>query len=162
MSHSIKKAVGEERCSRMPVNLKNAGKFIKQNEAIKSLEAYFVDARIPDPTAKEIIFGHTFGLNKVRKLLDNIDEYNNKVDQEEKEIKGIRIYYGYGLRHDPEFGLEPKDGPFRDVFLMPVLASGEDLYGVYRLVEEDLILSESRPCPNQCGLTISSTDLVIK
>lgn len=138
-------------CLQMQTNLINAGKFMTELEATDSLLAYFHDPTTPDPNLKSHIYGHTFGLNKLRQFLFNIDLYNSNIEDDEERLYGVRIYYGISKRSDPDFPLDPPNGDFRDVFFMPVLKDGRDLYTIKTLTDPGLILGNSRPCPNQCS-----------
>ncbi|WP_131539147.1 hypothetical protein [Pedobacter nototheniae] len=161
MSNSIEEKLNVTACDRMAVNLENAGNFISSGTAEAYLKEYFQTERIPDPSDEGLIYGHTFGLNKLKTLLANIDKYNDTAAQNE-DIKGIRIYYAYSQRNDADFPLDPKDGCFKDLFILPVKCDGTDFYDVKDEVSlndksargEEFILGESRPCPNQCGLTL--------
>lgn len=149
-------------CDDMKVNLENAGNFISPKEAEASLNRYFIEAGITDIHDTKLIYGHTFGINKLTELLANIDKHNGMVSTNDEKIKAVRIYYGNSQRHDNDFELNPKDGFFNDLFIMPVLSTGRDLFNVHALREENIILGESRPCPNQCGLTLLEAEKVIK
>lgn len=138
-------------CEQFPVDLINAGEFISESEAHASLEKYFKEPGVPSPTDPDHIYGHTFGLNKIRQLMNKIDVYN-KSAEEEKQVHGIRIYYGKCRRRDPKYS---QKGELRDVFLMPVIKDGSDLYKVDRFFDGEFIVGEGRPCPNQCGKKIN-------
>ncbi|MCZ4245107.1 hypothetical protein [Pedobacter punctiformis] len=145
-------------CTDMGNDLENAGKFIKASEAKASLLSYFSEPGTLSPDDPNHIYGYTYGINKLRTLLSNIDQYNKGQAGTDSEIKAIRIYHGMSVRHDANFPLNPPDGCFKDLFIIAVRAKGDDFYDVNRLDEEEVILSESRPCPNQCGLTIYEID----
>jgi hypothetical protein len=138
-------------CLQMSVNLINAGEFITDIAARRSLNSYFKEPGVPDPEDKSHIYGHTFGLNKFREMLEKIDKHNSEIKDDDLRIHGVRVYYGKSKRNDPDFVLDPPDGEFRDVFFMPVLKSGKDLYTIHKLRDGGIILGSSRPCPNQCG-----------
>lgn len=151
-THKKQKALTEsELCLNMPTNLVNAGKFVIEQEARDSLQAYFWENGVPSPTDPNHIYGHTFGLNKLREFLYKIDIYNSTKSNPNDQIFGVRIYYGKCVRHDPDFPLDPPTGLFRDVFFMPVLKDGRDLYTIRTVTDPGLILAASRPCPNQCS-----------
>lgn len=135
-------------CVQMQVNLPNAGEFIKVDEAVASLKRYFALPTTPSPDDPDHVYGHTFGLNKIRKLLFDIDLYNTELKPGEKKISGLRIYYGVSERHDPDF---PVNGPCADLIFMPVKEDGVDIYTIHSLSGGEEVLSNSRPCPNQCG-----------
>jgi hypothetical protein len=137
-------------CVDMKNNLINAGAFIQVEDAAKSLLAYLNFPGTPARDDPKHIYGHIFGLNTLRTLLNNIDLFN-KDAPEDKVITGIRVYYGISERYDADFPLNPPHGKFRDLIFMPVVPSGKDLYPIDpELVDPQLILSESRPCPTQC------------
>lgn len=141
------------------VNLINAGAFITEAQAHASLKSYFNEPGVLPPDDKAHIYGHVYGLNKFRELIGNIDKYNAEHVNDDEKIFGIRAYYGKCERHDPDFPLNPPDAPCRDVFFMPVLKNGSDLFslnGPKTMIKsivpgDELILGEARPCPNQCG-----------
>jgi hypothetical protein len=139
----------QELCTKMPINLINAGEFINAAAAKESLLAYSMEPNVQPLNDPNHIFGHTFGIQKLREFLLKMDLYNaGEIDDEDK-IYGVRIYYGKSKRSDPDFPLP--DEALRDVFIMPVKKNGEDLYRVVPLLAENMILSGSRPCPNQCS-----------
>ncbi len=140
-------------CNAMGVNLLNAGKFITEPQAKASLNAYFQEPGVPPRTDKSHIFGHTFGLNTLKRLFADIESYNLDQENEKDMIKGIRVYYGKCVRNDPDFPVLPKDQKYRDVFFMPVLANGDDIYKVNKLLGKNMIVGGSRPCPNECKQT---------
>lgn len=141
-------------CGNMKVNLINAGKFIELGDAIKSLQAYFNAPGTPPRTDPAHIYGHTFGLNNLRSLLFQIDQYNGNLSAGKLPINGVRIYYGIDKRDDSSFPLNPPTGMFRDLIFMPVLEDGNDLYPVDPGFENTVgILGNGRPCPNQCSFT---------
>lgn len=137
-------------CGDMSKKLCTAGKFIEQGEAAIRLSAYF-KASGTSPKDPHNIFGHTFGLNNIRTMLYNIDQYNANPPAGAKLVKGIRVYLGYSRRDDPDFPMNPVDGSFNDLIFMPVLEDGNDYLQIYELTGTDVILSGSRPCPNECG-----------
>jgi len=140
--------IGE--CADMKNNLINAGAFITVDDAAKSLLAYLNFPGTPPRDDPKHIYGHIFGLNTLRTLLNNIDLFNEDAPAE-KVITGVRVYYGVSERHDANFPLNPPHGKFRDLIFMPVKPSGEDLYPIDpHMVDPQLIMSESRPCPTQC------------
>lgn len=139
-------------CDNMKVNLGTAGAFLNEEAARASLQCYFEQPGVPAPDDPDHIYGHTFGLDTMKEFISNIDTYNSNISNETDRINAIRVYYGMSQRHDPDFPLNPKDGYFKDVFFMPVLATGEDLYKIHHLLPAVPVLGESRPCPNQCGL----------
>lgn len=138
-------------CNEMSMNLVNAGKFIGKAAAIDSIDQYFANSG-RGPQEEGHIYGFTYGLNSVRKLLLKIDMINANVTDPKDRIDGLRFYKGFSKRNDPDFRLEP-NVQYEDIFIMPILSDGKDYYTVHRIVDEEIILSESRPCPNQCGLT---------
>lgn len=143
--------MNQDQCLKMPDNLINAGKFLGVGAATASLQEYFREPGVPPSTDEDHIYGHTFGLSKLREFLYKIDIYNaSKVDDNER-IYGFRVYYGKCKRDDPDFPMDPIDDLYRDVFFMPVVKSGEDLYKLHPLIDPELILGSSRPCPNQCS-----------
>lgn len=142
-----------ELCRKVTVDLINAGEFISIREASDSLNQHL--APIPNPKDPNYIYGFTFGLNKFRQFIYQIDMYNSGQVREDAKIYGIRIYYGKCKRKDPEYGTDS----YPDLILMPVLKDGSDLY---KISDDDFldvpvnILSQSRPCPNQCAfITLS-------
>lgn len=157
MTQNSKNAQGNPQavapCSDMKVNLINAGKFIEIEDAVESLQAYFDIPGTPAPDDPTHVYGHTFGLNKFRALLTNMDHFNENLEPGQPPIDGIRIYYGNDKRDDPDFRMNPPDGLFRDLIFIPVLEDGTDLFPIDQLTNPELILSSGRPCPNQCGLT---------
>ncbi len=100
-------------------------------------------------------FGFTFGLDTLKKFMDDIDKHNNKstVPANEK-IEGVRIYYGKTIRENPNLP-EQKGVMLPDLIFVPVMPNGKDYYTKVlpeKLNDDDMILGESRPCPNQCKL----------
>lgn len=151
-THKKQKALTEsELCLNMPVNLVNAGAFVDEQHARGSLQAYFEESGVSTPDDPNHIYGHTFGLNRFRELLYKIDIYNSTKSNPNDQIFGVRIYYGKCVRNDHDFPLNPPNGLFRDVFFMPVLKDGRDLYTIRPATDPGLILAVSRPCPNQCS-----------
>jgi hypothetical protein len=141
-------------CSLMPADLLNAGRFITPDEATLSLRDYLNEPGTPPADAPGHIYGHTFGLQKLRELMLNIDVYNSQQVSDDTRVQGVRMYYGKSARRDPAFPLSPPGVKVRDVFMMPVLKDGNDLFKLNPVAgDADLILGESRPCPNQCGFT---------
>jgi hypothetical protein len=139
-------------CAQMGDDLINAGTFVGLSTAVASLQAYLDAPGTPTLGDPGHIFGHTFGLNNLRTLLFNIDLYNSEKVDDEPLIKGIRVYYGIDKRNDASFPMNPPNGMFRDLIFMPVVADGSDLFPIIRgIVDPQLILSGSRPCPNECG-----------
>ena len=136
-------------CEKMSVNLANAGEFITLENAAISLGNYLSDPTTPAKNDPNHIFGHVFGINSLKKVLLDIDIFNAKQKQDKPKIAAIKFYYGISERHDQDFPLKPKDGAFRDLILIPVLDSGKDFHNIG--ITEDIVLSGSRPCPNQCG-----------
>ncbi|MCD8739834.1 hypothetical protein LT679_04405 [Mucilaginibacter roseus] len=135
-------------CQQMKVNLCNAGEFITVKNAADSLTRYFKLPTTPPHDDPKHVYGHTFGLNKIRRMLFDIDLYNAGLTVSEPRIAGIRVYYGFSERHDPDF---PLNEACADLLFMPVLDNGVDIYNIHLLTGTEQILSASRPCPNQCG-----------
>ncbi|MES2651069.1 MAG: hypothetical protein V4663_04980 [Bacteroidota bacterium] len=141
---------GSIECDRMKINLPNAGEFITVQNAAISLGKYINHPTTPARNDDAHIFGHVFGINSLKKVLLDIDIFNSKQGATDPKIAAIKFYYGISKRNDVDFPLKPIDGEFRDLILMPVLDTGKDVHTVLRFVD-DLVLSGSRPCPNQCG-----------
>ncbi len=142
-------------CVQMPVNLCDAGEIINIDDAAKSLQRYFaLPGTLPQHDPKHV-YGHTFGLNRIRQMLFDIDVHNTKLQPGEKKIAGLRIYYGVSERHDSDF---PVVGFCPDLIFMPVMEDGVDLYTIHSLSGNETVLSGSRPCPNQCGTPLMFID----
>ena len=141
-------------CLRMPDDLCNAGKFIIVDDAAKSLKAYLDLPCTPSANDPKHVYGHTFGLNSIRKMLYDIDVYNAAVAPGDKRIAGLRVYYGLSVRNDVNFPLDPPDIMRPDLIFMPVKDDGVDLYTINSISGTETVLSGSRPCPNQCGVPL--------
>ncbi|KIA96212.1 hypothetical protein OC25_03790 [Pedobacter kyungheensis] len=137
-------------CEKMKVNLANAGEFITVANAAISLEKYLGDPQTPARNESSHIFGHVFGINSLKKVLMDIDIFNARQGEKDPKIAAIKCYYGISKRNDCDFPLKPADGEFRDLILMPVLDTGVDFHKILG-IDDDEVLSGSRPCPNQCG-----------
>lgn len=89
--------------------------------------------------------GHLFDLDKWTQFVDNIAKYNGQAGlPNDARVAYVRVYYSRSSRggHTNE----------KDLVIVPVMASGVDLYEVSgKVFSEDNILSESTPCPNLCG-----------
>jgi|GEM_PF-1509285 len=133
-------------------NLNAAGAFITDVEAHNRVEAYLNEPGVPHRDDPNHVFGHVFGLDKIRSLFHNIDRYNAQ-DLTKNPIVAIRIYHAKGERNDPDFQVPPKGVQARDLVLVPVLKNGHDLFdGINTLSDPtNLILAESRPCPTLCN-----------
>ncbi len=155
MKNQLKKAEPpyvDVKCIKITKNLSDAGKFYKVADAKSSLQCYLDQPDTPSSDDPKHIFAHVFGINNIRELLYRMDLYNEQVtrDKTGKKIKGVRMYHGLDCRTDSDFGL-PHDKLFRDLIIMPVLENGHDLYPMLdKLIDNDIILSGSRPCPPQC------------
>ncbi len=139
-------------CQNAKIDLVNAGDIINVEEARLSVLNYLQDAPMA-PDDKRHIYGYTFGLNKLKEFYNKIESYNNDPKNDLK-IEGVRIYHGKSIREKPSLPLI-EGILYKDVVLMPIVEGGDDLYKILPPFKdkngEEIILGESRPCPNQCG-----------
>ncbi len=115
------------------------GEMISPDTAGAFLEDFLESISNPSQAA----YGHVFGLDKMQDLMSFIVSYNASKDPDDK-IAGIRAY------NCLDEGRETDDK--RDIFLMPVLKNGDDLYNLNNLPLDDNggILGKPAPCPNYC------------
>lgn len=115
-----------------PVN----GRFITASEA---------RANCKKPIFLGKVKAHLFDLDKFKEFVNKIAQYNGQAGlPNEERVAYVRMYYSRSSRggHANE----------KDLVIVPVMASGVDLYKVAgKLFSDDNILSESTPCPNLCG-----------
>lgn len=131
-------------CDTYPEDLINAGNPITEERARESI-AYYL-AGTTGPNDPEHVFGFEYGLNTLRAFMEKIEDYNKSATE---KIVAVRIYHGVSIR--------PNDitkTPRRDEILIPVLESGNDLYKVTPIIGPPIIVGDTRPCPNQCKLTL--------
>lgn len=130
-------------CSRPVPGLIDTGDIIEAKDASVMIGEYL---RLPDTQRQnpdELIFGFSFGLNKIYELLRRIEHYN---DTASEKIVALRVYNAMSVRPG-------HTEPLPDRCIVPVLESGDDVYKVVPLFGDPLIIGGSRPCPNQCGFT---------
>jgi hypothetical protein len=134
-------------CDIVTTNVADFGAFFDGPGAKARLDAYFSETG-KDPHDPELIFGQILGLNTLKTLIAKIDDYNNEKDPADK-IGGIRVYNAMSIR---SFLPPPHNKDLlEDIIVMPVLASGKDLYTIVDLIDPKMALSNGMPCPNQCG-----------
>ena len=130
------------------------GVFLKYSKAKKYLDDFLnEDAQ---PTTSDEIYGFTFGLKKIKDLMGKIERHND--DENNIPIHGLKFYYAKSVRKN-----NPKKN--RDLIVVPTNINNDDLWPIHvrHLKESDLklsteqlngddeiVLCESRPCPNQC------------
>ena len=139
-------------CITSKVNLNNAGEFIKKETAVAYLGDYLASIGRDSHKDPDHVFGFLYGLDKVLEFCGKIAKYNQTADGDQR-IVAVRIYHAISTRVIAG-SVPPERSPLlRDAIIVPVLATGEDLYKIMPLFgDEDIILAESRPCPNQCGV----------
>ncbi len=133
------------------------GKEIDLADAKKYIRKFVNDeiARTGKPEI-ELVVGHLMDLSLMKKFITHIEGLNSKGNH----IDGVRIYYA--KRPDLTTGTD-----VYDIVLVPVLMDGNDYYHVYdrptslasattmastsTTTAGSGILSDTRPCPNQCG-----------
>ena len=130
-------------CDTYPQDLINAGNHITEARARESI-GYYLSAST-GPNDPEHIFGFEYGLNTLRTFMEKIEAYNKNATE---KIVAVRIYHGVSIRPN-----DASKKPRRDEILMPVLESGNDLYKVAPIFPNDIIVGDTRPCPNQCKFT---------
>jgi hypothetical protein len=142
-----------------PVDITQRGTFINASAAKSNLEEYFKDHGKAQPKHddKDHVFGHVFGLAKIKELISKIDQHNLAETDESHRIHGVRIY-------------RSKTGPTNDLLIVPVTKDSNDYpASVHESSKpparaaassaqaaaapegDDMILSGARPCPNQCS-----------
>jgi len=131
-------------CETYPQDLINAGNPISEERARESIGYYL--AATTGPNDPEHIFGFEYGLNTLRTFMGQIDDYNKNAGE---KIVAVRIYHAVSIRPN-----DASKTPKRDEILIPVLESGNDLYKVAPIVGPPIIVGDTRPCPNQCKLTL--------
>jgi hypothetical protein len=125
----------------------NTGTFISASTAKANLGKYFKDegkAQLSQDHPDHV-FGHVFGLAKVKDLVAKIDQHNLSEPDVNKHIKGLRIYHS-------------KTKTKNDVMIVPVTKDGKDhpdqIHGgtapKTRTKAKPMILSDASPCPNVC------------
>lgn len=128
------------------------GTFISATQAASYLLAFFNDNGL-NPNDPTVVSGHILGLDKIRQLLQKIDDYN--AANPALPIDGVRTYQARSVQN-----INGSPQTVDDIFLMPILSDGTDLYPVYPETtaakvtatgDDGVILGNSRPCPNLCG-----------
>src|SRR2546421_5926189 len=96
-------------------DITNTGKFINAKAAKTNLEKYLsgTGSIQLDRYHSDHVFGHVFGLAKVKELVAKIDQHNLGEPDANKHIKGLRIYHS-------------KTKSTRDVMIVPVTKEGHD------------------------------------
>jgi hypothetical protein len=132
----------------MANDITNTGTFISSTAAKANLKKYFKDEGKPQLSQDhpDHVFGHVFGLAKIKDLVSRIDQHNLSEPDAEKHIKGLRIY-------------RSKTKSKTDVMIVPLTKDGKDhpqqIHGGSESKKQGkfkpMILSGSGPCPNQCG-----------
>lgn len=139
-------------CITSVVNLNNAGEFIKKETAQIYLGTYLESIGHDSDTDPDHVFGFLYGLDKVLEFFGKIAKYNQTADGDQK-IVAVRIYHAISTRVIAGSNPPKRSSLLRDAIIVPVLGTGEDLYKIMPFLgDEDIILAESRPCPNQCGV----------
>ncbi len=128
-------------------DITNTGKFINAKAAKTNLDKYFKDEGTKQlhKDDSDHVFGHVFGLAKVKELVAKIDQHNLSESDVNKHIKGLRIYHS-------------KTKSTRDVMIVPVTKEGHDHpdtvhHGPASKTQpkfKPMILSDAMPCPNNC------------
>ncbi|MDJ1499854.1 hypothetical protein [Xanthocytophaga agilis] len=128
------------------------GTFISPTQAASYLLAFFNDNGL-NPDDPTVVSGHILGLTKIKEFLQKIEDYN--AANPALPIDGVRTYQARSVQMI-NGGPQTVD----DIFLIPILTDGTDLYPVYPGTTaaradttdgNDGILGNSRPCPNLCG-----------
>lgn len=130
-------------CQPMIPDQHNKGKRVGRTDAKKILNDYLSSVQNPDDPNH--VYGHLFGLNRLRELLFEIDKHNTDTTNPDDQITAIRIYRGLSAR--------TQGGPLvSDLVIAPVKRNGFDYpKGLPEPVTEPLVfLVESGPCPNVC------------
>ncbi len=140
----------------MATDITHAGTFIDATAAKANLAAYFSDEGKPQPKHDhpDHVFGHVFGLAKIKELMARIDQHNLHEPDSSKHINGLRIYHS-------------KTHGKKDILVVPVTRDGHDYPEPVHHSSSDkskgahpkaksalgpaLILSDGRPCPNLCN-----------
>ncbi|PWL30231.1 hypothetical protein [uncultured Roseivirga sp.] len=138
------------------------GKWVSDSLAKYSL-ARFKRKRGLFYNVRKRAYGHFFGIDKVRALIDTMDSLNEDIEIDSLKLVGIRVY-----RSRNEYSR--KGDKYDDVFLVPVRANKRNFYDSldpdldtknYPFASIDwedfdfqsdssLILNTSAPCPNNC------------
>jgi hypothetical protein len=98
----------------------------------------------------QVIYGFTFGMkafNEFTKQLAVLDQ------QSGNKMMGVRVYLSLKTKK-----MKSDTQVYHDAFLVPLNAKGNDIYDIDRckygnknaLVNGDVVLNTSVPCPNQC------------
>jgi hypothetical protein len=103
---------------------------------------------LTDPKGQDHNYGYLFGLTKVTDLMTLITGYNSK--KPAIPIEGVRVYIGRQNPIKAGDPMPPREKIMDTLFLMPVLANGNDLYKVHQLADVNMILGDPRPCPTLC------------
>ncbi len=130
----------------------NIGAFLSSDQAEVNLVAFLTHYNL-SPADPNMVCGHVLGLTKIYEFLKNIEDYN--ADNPNAPVDAVRIYQARS-----EQIVQGRLQEVDDIFLMPILSTGEDLYPVYppktsstgtTIGSTNNILGNSRPCPNICN-----------
>jgi hypothetical protein len=135
-------------CDIVRTNPSKYGAFLNEQSARERLNDFFEITGL-DRRNSHVIFGQLLGLDALRTFMSKIETYNTE-RQPDEQIAGVRIYRAMSKR---AFLPPPiNEQLLEDVLLMPVLASGEDLFSINKMADPDpdMTLGDAMPCPNQC------------
>ncbi|WP_340153504.1 hypothetical protein [uncultured Marivirga sp.] len=125
------------------------GKFISQSKAKAKLDTMLAYRRNnPGKPGIQNAYGYIFGLEKMRGLIQRIDDINK--EQDSVQLTGIRVYRTIS---------EVKEQKYFDVFMIAVTKDNKDYPNLnnpdlpkLRISEDrDPILNYSNPCPTECN-----------
>ena len=130
------------------------GKIKKFSEAKVYLDSFLSEDALVVTSGE--IYGFTFGLEVFTTYMKLIKTHNG--DASKKKIHGLRMYYAKSLRGAPKKYC-------RDLIIVPVDKDNIDIEEIHirkdgkadfpskdqpKFNDDEMVLSESRPCPNQC------------
>jgi len=132
-------------CEELVVNQQNLGELISAAKATEMLEAYLnSEGEVQPSRGNDLhIYGHLFGLNKIKNLLNIIDVHNVDTSDSNRQITAIRIYRAKSKRGT----LTSAES---DLLIVPVMRNGIDFPKIQSLIDPEMILGNSGPCPNIC------------
>lgn len=129
------------------------GEFLTSAQAKQYMQNFLdcTDAIITTVDNPPIVTGQVLGLDKLETFIEAIRKYNANDANASRKIAAVRIHYARSDRR----GRYPKN--INDVYLVPVLETGEDLETISsesgeKEIEatDQMILGEAIPCPNLC------------
>ena len=124
----------------------DTGELITANEAARMLQAFLAKHQIdPIKNDTDITYGNLYGINKLKALVQEIDNYNNG-SKPAGEITGVRIYKCIGEHEGKEV---------EKVLVILVIDADKDLYPIRFEANIDqftpnAILEMGMACPPWC------------